>query len=98
VRRALPAHLTLDGGNEEQEPCHRRTIAGGRHEIEALQVLWDTPNVAHDKPTDQRFHASVMLGFTDADALRAFFGSGKIAALSGKLPEFVSAVHAYEVT
>ena len=60
--------------------------------------LWDTPNVAHDNPTDQRFHASVILGFADANALRAFFGSGEIARLSGKLPEFVSAVHAYEVT
>ena len=39
-----------------------------------------------------------MLGFTDTDALRAFFGGGEIAMLSGKLPEFVSAVHAYPVT
>ena len=63
-----------------------------------IQRLWDTPNVAHDNPTDQRFHASLILGFTDADALRAFFDSAEIATLSCKLPEFVSAVHAYEVT
>jgi hypothetical protein len=63
-----------------------------------IQRLWDTPNVAHDNPTDQRFHASVILGFSDTDALLAFFGSGEIARLSGKLPEFVSAVHAYEVS
>ena len=63
-----------------------------------IERLWDTPNVAHDNPTDQRFHASLILGFTDPDALRAFFGSGEIATLSGRLPEFVSAVHAYEVT
>ena len=63
-----------------------------------IKTLWNTPNVAHDNPTDQRFHASLVLGFTDADALRAFFGGGEIATLSGKLPEFVSAVHAYEVT
>jgi hypothetical protein len=30
--------------------------------------------------------------------VQAFFRSGDIATLSGKLPEFVSAVHAYEVT
>ena len=60
--------------------------------------LWDTPNVAHDNPTDQRFHASLVLGFTDTSALRAVFGSGEIATLSRKLPELVSAVHAYEVT
>ena len=63
-----------------------------------IERLWATPNVAHDNPIDQRFHASVILGFTDSNALRAFFGSGVIATLSGKLPGFVSAVHAYEVT
>lgn len=42
--------------------------------------------------------ASLILGFTDTNALRAFFGSGGIATLSNKLPEFVSAVHAYEVS
>lgn len=35
---------------------------------------------------------------TTAGPLRAFFGSGAIATLSDKLPEFVSAIHAYEVT
>ncbi len=63
-----------------------------------IQRLWDTPSVAHDNPTDQQFHASVILGVADTDALRAFFDPGKIATLSGKLPKFVSAVHAYEVT
>jgi len=63
-----------------------------------IERLWDTPNVAHDNPTDQQFHASLILGFADTDALRAFFGSGEIATLSGKLRDFVSAVHAYEVT
>ncbi len=60
--------------------------------------LWDTPNVAHDNPADQRFHASLILGFADTDALRAFFDSEDIATLSTRLPEIVSAVHAYEVT
>jgi hypothetical protein len=63
-----------------------------------IERLWDTPNVAHDNPTDQQFHASLILGFTDTNALRAFFGSGEIATLSGRLPKFVSAVHAYEVS
>lgn len=63
-----------------------------------IERLWDTPNVDHDNPTDQRFHASLILGFTDMDALQAFFGSEEIAELSAKLPEFVSAVHAYEVS
>jgi hypothetical protein len=51
-----------------------------------IERLWDTPNVAHDNPSDQRFHASLILGFTDTNALRAFFGSGEIGTLSGKLP------------
>ena len=63
-----------------------------------IERLWNTPNVAHDNPTDQRFHAALIVGFADSNALRAFFDSGEIATLSGKLPEFVSAVHAYEVT
>jgi hypothetical protein len=63
-----------------------------------IERLWDTPNVAHDNPPDQRFHASLILGFADTGALRAFFGSGEIALLAGRLPEFASAVHAYEVT
>jgi hypothetical protein len=63
-----------------------------------IKRLWDTPNVAHDNPTDQQFHASLILGFSDANAMRAFFGRGEIAAISGRLHEFVSAVHAYEVT
>ena len=40
---------------------------------------------------------SLILGFTDSDALRAFFGR-RDATLSDKLAEFVSAVHAYEVS
>jgi hypothetical protein len=32
------------------------------------EKLWDTPNVAHDNPADQRFHASPR--FTDTSALR----------------------------
>jgi hypothetical protein len=56
--------------------------------------LWDTPNVAHDNPADQRFHGSLILGSTHTNALRAFFASREIATLSGKLPEIVSALHA----
>ncbi|MGN9907750.1 hypothetical protein ACTMTJ_09370 [Phytohabitans sp. LJ34] len=61
------------------------------------QRLWNTPNVAHDNPTDERFHASLILGFTDGAARRAYFASDAVTTLSAKLPAFVSAVHAYEV-
>lgn len=30
-----------------------------------IEKMWDTPNVAHVNPADQRFHASIILGFTD---------------------------------
>lgn len=63
-----------------------------------IERLWDTPNVAHDNPADQRFHASLILGFSDPDALRAFFGDDDVTRLAGRLPAFVSAVHAYEVS
>jgi len=59
--------------------------------------LWNTPNVTHDNPIDQRFHASLILGFTDADALQAFFARDAVAT-SDRLAAFVSAVHAYEVS
>ena len=62
------------------------------------EKLWDTPNVAHDNPTDQRLHASLMLGFTDATARAAFFDSAKLAKLSDELSTFASAVHAYDVS
>jgi len=59
--------------------------------------LWDTPNVAHDNPADKRFDASIILGFTGTDALRAYFAGDAVARLSSRLPAFASAVHAYEV-
>jgi len=62
------------------------------------EKLWDTPNVAHDNPTDQRLHASLILGFADAPARAAFFDSDEIATPSDRLSVFVSAVHAYEVS
>lgn len=61
------------------------------------QRLWDTTNVAHDNPTDQRFHASLILGFADTDALQRYFAGDAVTKLSARLPELVSAVHAYEV-
>lgn len=59
--------------------------------------LWNTPNVAHDNPADQQFHASVMLGFTDAAEQAAFFQSRKLDSLSTELARFTSAAHAYQV-
>jgi hypothetical protein len=60
--------------------------------------LWDTPNVAHDNPHDQRLHASVTLGFTDTAARDACFASSVIEDLSNQLTPLASAIHAYDVT
>ncbi|GGS79068.1 hypothetical protein [Streptomyces violaceus] len=59
--------------------------------------LWDTPNVAHDNPHDQRFHASPILGFTDTAARDAFYTGNVIQGLSDQLAPLVSAIHAYDV-
>jgi hypothetical protein len=61
------------------------------------EKLWDTPNVAHDNPTDQRFHASLIFGFKDAAARAGFFAGEEITTLSERLSGFASAVHAYDV-
>ena len=58
---------------------------------------WDTPDVAHDNPADQRFHASLVLGFADPAARTAFFEGTDIKELSQTLAPVASAIHAYEV-
>jgi hypothetical protein len=60
--------------------------------------LWDTPNVAHDNPSDQRFHASLILGFTDAQQRAGFFHGREIESLSNTLARVTSAIHAYDVS
>ena len=62
------------------------------------EKLWDTPNVAHDNPTDQRFHASLIFGFKDAAARAASFAGEEITTLSDRQSGFASAVHAYDVS
>lgn len=60
--------------------------------------LWDTPDVSHDNPVDQRFHASLMLGFADRAARTDFFAGPELQGISHTLVPVVSAIHAYEVT
>ena len=63
-----------------------------------IRKTWDTPSVAYDNPKDQRFHASVILGFADAAVRNDFFTSTTIASLSQQLRPLASAVHAYDVS
>jgi hypothetical protein len=62
------------------------------------EKLWDTPNVAHDNSADQRFHASLILGFTDARERASFFRGREIESLSNALAPLTSAIHAYDVS
>src|SRR6266540_4259953 len=62
------------------------------------EKLWNTPNVAHDNPADQRFHASLILGFTDAQERAGFFHGREIESLSNTLAPLTSAIHAYDVS
>jgi len=60
--------------------------------------LWDTPNVAHDNPVDQQFHASLILGFADVEARENFLGSSELERISARLQRVASAIHAYDVS
>ena len=59
---------------------------------------WDTPDVAHDNPPDQRFHASLVIGFADHAARTAFFEGAEIEQFSQTLAPVASAIHAYDVS
>ena len=61
------------------------------------EKTWNTPHVAHDNPTDQRFHASLVLGFADPVARTGFFEGTHIEKLSQTLARVASAIHAYDV-
>ena len=63
------------------------------------EKLWDTPNVAHDNPADQRFHASLILGFTDAAAReRPSSPATRSRSCPTSWRRFASAIHAYDVS
>ncbi len=62
------------------------------------EKTWDTPEVAHDNPADQRFHAMLVLGFADPAARTAYFDGTDIKQLSPMLASVASAIHAYDVS
>jgi hypothetical protein len=43
-----------------------------------IETMWDTPNVGHDNPSGQHFHASLILGFANNAARDTFFSSSTI--------------------
>jgi hypothetical protein len=61
------------------------------------KATWNTPDVAHDNPPDQRFHASSILGFPTQSEREAYFANPHTALLTPVLAPFISAIHAYDV-
>jgi len=61
------------------------------------QKQWNTPNVAHDNAPEVQFQASLMLGFSNDNAMKSFFSSDELKKLSTRLLIFCSAIHAYEI-
>jgi hypothetical protein len=61
------------------------------------EKTWDTPDVAHDNPAGQRFHASLVLGFADPAARTAFFEGEDVQALSPVIARVATGIHAYDV-
>jgi hypothetical protein len=61
------------------------------------QKQWNTPNVAHDNPTEAQFQASLILGFMDKSAMKEFFNSDTLNKISPRIALYCTAVHAYEI-
>lgn len=60
------------------------------------EAFWNTPNVAHDNPPDACFHAAIVVGASDQEALRAALSS--VGARSASpIGQLCAAIHAYEV-
>ncbi|WP_080734042.1 SMP-30/gluconolactonase/LRE family protein [Rhodococcoides fascians] len=59
--------------------------------------VWNTPDVAHDYPVDQRFHAAVIIGARDEANLDAVLRSAPITFLGNRIRSTVEAIHAYPV-
>ena len=61
------------------------------------QKQWDTPNVMHDNAKEHQYQASLMLAFSNRNAMEDFFKSTTMKNLSERISVFCSAVHAYEI-
>ncbi|MGC0416867.1 SMP-30/gluconolactonase/LRE family protein [Embleya sp. AB8] len=55
------------------------------------------PGVAHDNPPQARFHASIVLGAANADALHTILASPSVEAIRRPLAAGCTAIHAYTV-
>jgi hypothetical protein len=58
--------------------------------------LWNTPDVAHDYPANQQFHAAIVLAATDRAPMARLLDQVS-AQQSPQLRKHCSAIHAYDV-
>lgn len=62
-----------------------------------MRQLWETPDVAHDNPPAERFHASIVLGAADRPTLEAALAAPAVSATREGQRGHCAAVHAYAV-
>lgn len=83
--------------------CPALLMARGIRELRSLPFLgwskrmWDTPGVHHDYPEDDRYHAALVVGAADVDALAAVLRAPVVGRTATKQSKFCSAIHAYTV-
>jgi len=61
------------------------------------RFAWPTPGVAHDNPPHRRYHAAVVIGAADRDALDAALRSPTVQATGEAQAKHCLALHAYAV-
>lgn len=83
-------------GIETEIPADRK-VDGVAVFMKWNRVLWNAPNVAHDNPADQQFHASSVLGFENTKAMEEFLRGSVPTELRDDLIAHASALHAYDM-
>ena len=58
------------------------------------RLLWNTPGVAHDNPPGERYHAAIVIGATDRQALAGALGSPGVVATVDDQRRRCAAIHA----
>lgn len=103
LRRRSSANPIAFHGFVKKELVPALAAAGGLSELRTQtflpwsEKLWDTPNVSHDNPPEEHFHASVILGFETSTRRDQFFAGKEIGTVTSLLKPAVSTVHAYDV-
>ncbi|MEW4354331.1 hypothetical protein AB1I63_05450 [Streptococcus pneumoniae] len=60
------------------------------------KATWNTPNVAHDNPKEEQYHALMIIGFSNEEVRKNFYEEIALT-LNAELVTYVSALHAYKM-